>query len=137
MEIAIYLIVIVAGLGAGYGLATTVLRKSIEKKSEGLLKEAEAKAELIKNERMLQAKEKFLQLKAEHEKSIQARNQEVQQSENRAKQKESTLSQKLEETRRKQSELDAAKENLKVQNDVIQKKQAEVEKMHRKQVEQL
>ena len=45
MEIVIYLIVIVAGLGAGYGLATTVLRKSIENKSEGLLKEAEAKAE--------------------------------------------------------------------------------------------
>lgn len=137
MEIAIYLIVIIAGLGAGYGLATTVLRKSIEKKSEGLLKEAEAKAELIKNERMLQAKEKFLQLKAEHEKSIQARNQEVQQSENRAKQKESSLSQKIEETRRKQSELDAAKENLKTQQELILKKQADVEKMHRKQVEQL
>jgi ribonuclease Y len=114
-----------------------VLRKSIEKKSEGLLKEAEAKAELIKNERMLQAKEKFLQLKAEHEKSIQARNQEVQQSENRAKQKESSLSQKIEETRRKQSELDAAKENLKTQQELILKKQADVEKMHRKQVEQL
>jgi ribonuclease Y len=137
MEIAIYLIVIIAGLGAGYGLATTVLRKSIEKKSEGLLKEAEAKAELVKNERMLQAKEKFLQLKAEHEKSIQARNQEMQQSENRAKQKESSLSQKIEETRRKQSELDAAKENLKTQQELILKKQADVEKMHRKQVEQL
>jgi ribonuclease Y len=137
MEIAIYLIVIIAGLGAGYGLATTVLRKSIEKKSEGLLKEAEAKAELVKNERMLQAKEKFLQLKAEHEKSIQARNQEMQQSENRAKQKESSLSQKIEETRRKQSELDAAKENLKTQQELILKKQTDVEKMHRKQVEQL
>jgi ribonuclease Y len=102
-----------------------------------LLKEAEAKAELIKNERMLQAKEKFLQLKAEHEKTIQARNQEVQQSENRAKQKESSLSQKIEETRRKQSELDAAKENLKTQQELILKKQADVEKMHRKQVEQL
>jgi ribonuclease Y len=137
MEIAIYLVVIVAGLGGGYAFATTVLRKSIEKKSEGLLKEAEAKAELVKNERMLQAKEKFLQLKAEHEKSIQARNQEVQQSENRAKQKESSLSQKIEETRRKQSELDSAKENLKVQQELIQKKQSELEKMHRKQVEQL
>lgn len=137
MEIAIYLIVVIAGLGAGYGLATTVLRKSIEKKSEGLLKEAEAKAELIKNERMLQAKEKFLQLKAEHEKSIQARNQEVQQSENRAKQKENTLNQKIEETRRKQSELDASKESLQTQQEVIVKKQADVEKMHRKQVEQL
>ena len=137
MEIAMYLIVILAGLGGGYALASTVLRKSIEKKSEGLLKEAEAKAELVKNERMLQAKEKFLQLKAEHEKAIQARNQEVQQSENRAKQKESSLSQKIEETRRKQSELDAAKENLKTQQELILKKQADVEKMHRKQVEQL
>jgi ribonuclease Y len=137
MEIAMYLIVILAGLGGGYALASTVLRKSIEKKSEGLLKEAESKAELVKNERMLQAKEKFLQLKAEHEKAIQARNQEVQQSENRAKQKESSLSQKIEETRRKQSELDAAKENLKTQQELILKKQADVEKMHRKQVEQL
>lgn len=86
---------------------------------------------------MLQAKEKFLQLKAEHEKAIQQRNQEVQQSENRAKQKESTLAQKLEETRRKQAELDSAKENLKSQHEILARKESEIEKMHRKQVEQL
>lgn len=137
MEIAIYLIVALAGLGGGYTLAMTAIRKSIEKKSEQLVKDAEAEAEVLKKERMLQAKEKFLQLKAEHEKAIQQRNQEVQQSENRAKQKESTLAQKLEETRRKQAELDAAKENLKSQNEILARKETEIEKMHRKQVEQL
>jgi len=137
MEIAIYLIVALAGLGGGYTLAMTVIRKSIEKKSEQLVKDAEAEAEVLKKERMLQAKEKFLQLKAEHEKAIQLRNQEVQQSENRAKQKESTLAQKLEETRRKQVELDTAKESLKSQNELLARKETEIEKMHRKQVEQL
>lgn len=137
MEIAIYLIVALAGLGGGYTLAMTAIRKSIEKKSEQLVKDAEAEAEVLKKERMLQAKEKFLQLKAEHEKAIQLRNQEVQQSENRAKQKESTLAQKLEETRRKQVELDTAKESLKSQNELLARKETEIEKMHRKQVEQL
>jgi ribonuclease Y len=137
MEIAIYLIVALAGLGGGYTLASTAIRKSIEKKSEQLVKDAETEAEVLKKERMLQAKEKFLQLKAEHEKAIQLRNQEVQQSENRAKQKESTLAQKLEETRRKQVELDTAKESLKSQNELMARKETEIEKMHRKQVEQL
>lgn len=137
MEILIYVIVALAGLGGGYVFATTVLRKNIEQKSAQLVKEAEAEAEVIKKDKMLQAKEKFLQLKTEHEKSIQIRNQEVQQSENRAKQKESMLSQKLEETKRKQSELDVLRDNLTQQLDVITKKQSELDKQHRRQVEQL
>ena len=55
------------GIGAGIALATILLRKSIEKKSIHLLQDAEEKAEMIKKEKMLQAKEKFLQLKADHE----------------------------------------------------------------------
>ena len=110
MEILIYAILAIAGLGGGYIIATTVLRKNIEQKSAQLVREAEAEAEVIKKDKMLQAKEKFLQLKTEHEKAIQARNNEVLQSENRAKQKESTLSQKLEETKRKQSEIDSQRE---------------------------
>jgi ribonuclease Y len=137
MEILIYAIVALFGLGGGYAFATTVLRKNIEQKSAQLLREAEAESEVMKKDKMLQAKERFLQLKSEHEKSIQARNNEVAQSENRAKQKESMLSQKLEETKRKQTELDAAREGLNQQLEVANKKQAELDKQHRKQVEQL
>jgi len=137
MEILIYAIVAIFGLGGGYVFATTVLRKNIEQKSAQLLREAEAESEVMKKDKMLQAKERFLQLKTEHEKSIQARNNEVAQSENRAKQKESMLSQKLEETKRKQTELDTAKESLNQQLELANKKQAEIDKQHRKQVEQL
>jgi len=137
MEILIYAIIALVSLGGGYVLATTALRKNIEKKSEQLVKDAESKAEVLKNERILQAKEKFLQLKTEHEKSISIRNQEVLQSENRAKQKESSLSQKIEETRRKQVELDSSRENLNQQLELANKRQSELEKMHRRQVEQL
>ena len=137
MEILIYAIVALFGLGGGYVFATTVLRKNIEQKSSQLIREAEAESEVMKKDKMLQAKERFLQLKSEHEKSIQARNNEVAQSENRAKQKESMLSQKLEETKRKQTELDTAKESLNQQLELASKKQAEIDKQHRKQVEQL
>jgi ribonuclease Y len=137
MEILIYAIVAILGLGGGYVFATTVLRKNIEQKSAQLLREAEAESEVMKKDKMLQAKERFLQLKTEHEKSIQARNNEVAQSENRAKQKESMLSQKLEETKRKQTELETAKESLNQQIELANKKQAELDKQHRKQVEQL
>ena len=137
MEILIYAIVAAFGLGGGYVFATTVLRKNIEQKSVQLLREAEAEAEVLKKDKMLQAKERFLQLKSEHEKTIQTRNNEVAQSENRAKQKESMLSQKLEETKRKQTELDAAREGLNQQLELANKKQAELDKQHRRQVEQL
>ncbi len=137
MEVLIYLIIAIVGLGGGYVLATTVIRKNIEQKSAQLIREAEAESEVIKKDKMLQAKEKFLQLKTEHEKSIQLRNQEVLQSENRAKQKESMLSQKLEESKRKQQELDTLRENLTLQLEVITKKQTDLDKQHRKQLEQL
>ena len=138
MDMIIYAVVgLLAGIGGGYVLSSTVLRKSIEKKSAQLVKDAEAEAEVIKKDKMLQAKEKFLQLKSEHEKAISQRNNEVNQAENRVKQKESTLSQRLEETKRKQAEYDKQKEQLNQQQDLLKKKQDELDKQHRVQVEKL
>jgi ribonuclease Y len=138
MELIIYAVLaLIAGVGGGYILATTALRKSIESKSAQLVKDAESESEVIKKEKMLQAKERFLQLKTEHEKSISQRNNEVGQAENRVKQKESTLAQRLEETKRKQAELDKSRETLQSQADVISKKQAELDKQHKIQVDKL
>ncbi len=137
MEVIIYLIIIIAGAAVGYVLASTVLKKNIEKKSEQILKDAEAEGEVIKKDKILQAKEKFLQLKAEHEKIVQEKNQSILTSENRIKQKEQTLSQKIEETQRKQKELDVLRENMTAQLELVNKRQQEVEKVHKKQVEQL
>lgn len=59
MEIAIYLIVALAGLGGGYTLAMTAIRKSIEKKSEQLVKDAEAEAEVLKKRECFKQKRSF------------------------------------------------------------------------------
>jgi ribonuclease Y len=137
MEILIYLVIAAAAGGGGFVIASTILRKNIESKSAQLLKDAESEAEVLKKEKLLQAKEKFIQLKAEHEKAIQARNAEVNQSENRIKQKESNLSQKIEELRRKQAEVENQRENLNAQLEIAGKRKAEIDKLHRRQVEQL
>ncbi|MCE9540530.1 MAG: ribonuclease Y [Bacteroidetes bacterium] len=125
------------GLVLGTIIAFLVIKKSNEEKATNIVKDAEAKAEVIKTDKILQAKEKFLQLKAEHEKVINEKNQHVLQAETRIKQKEQSLSQKQEQTQRKDAELEAVKKNLTHQLELVNAKQAEVDKFHRRQVEQL
>lgn len=137
MSVLITIIIALFSLMLGAVLATTVLRKIVDKKSQILLKETEEKAEVIKKEKMLQAKEKFLQLKTEHEKVIQEKNNNILKSENRIKQKETTLNQKMEEVQRKQNELNQQKENLNTQLEILNKKHAELDKLHKSQVEKL
>ncbi|MBU2649888.1 MAG: ribonuclease Y [Bacteroidetes bacterium] len=137
MEWILPIVIGVVALMAGVLLASTVLRKAIEKKSTNLLKETEEKAEVIKKEKILQAKEKFLQMKAEHEKIINERNNAVLKNENRLKQKETMLSQKFEELQRKTREVETIKENLGSQLEILNKRQSDLEKAHKQQVEQL
>ena len=136
-EIVIYTIVAAVSLLIGGLVTSTFLRKAVERKSENILKEAKEKAEVLKKEKILQAKEKFLQLKSEHEKVINQRNSAVQVCENKIKQREGVISQKFEEIRRKQNEVNTIKTNLINQLEIIEKRQSELEKSHTKQVEQL
>ena len=137
MDILIFVIVGMAGLILGFIVTSTLLRKSVEKKSEKILKEAQEKGEVIKKEKILQAKEKFLQLKSEHEKIIHEKNATIQKDENRLKQKEANFSQRMEEFHRKQNQFDTIRQNLNAQLDLVSKKQAELEKSHKRQVEAL
>jgi ribonucrease Y len=135
--ILLIVIGVVAGLGLGLLIASTLARKAFNKKSRQLLKEAEEKAEMLRKDKILQAKEKFLQLKAEHDKLVQEKNQELQKAENRFKQKESSLSLKMEEIQRKQKEVATIKANLSSQLEIINKKQVDIEKEHARQTELL
>ncbi|MCK6639787.1 MAG: ribonuclease Y [Bacteroidia bacterium] len=133
----IYIIIGVAALLVGVLITATVLRNAIERKAADKLKQAETEGEAIKKEKLLQAKEKFLQLKQEHEKAVSEKNNQLAQSENRIKQKEGTLNQKMEEVKRKENEFDKRKKDLEHQIDMIKVRQEEIDKLHRKQVEQL
>ena len=115
----------------------TFLKKSVLKKSNVLLDEAREKAEVIKKEKILQAKEKFLQLKSEHEKVINEKNNHIQRNENKIRQRDSILSKKIEETKRTQRNIDTLKINLDNQLVILDKRQEEVDRMHKEQVKQL
>ncbi len=121
----------------GAGVSMLLMQTALKRKSRRIVSDAEVEAEVIKKEKILQAKEKFLQLKSEHEKMINEKNSRIAQAENRIKQKEQSLSQKIEETQRKKNEADAIRENLNSQLELIDKKNEEMEKLHRQQVEQL
>ncbi len=120
------------------GLITWLLiSKALKSRSERVVRDAEAEAEVIKKDKILQAKEKFLHLKSEHEKEINARNARILNAENKLKQKETTFSQKFEEIQRKVKENEAIRSNLTKQLELVDKKGEEVDRMHKQQVEQL
>ncbi len=122
----------------GGGLVSYVFYQAILKRKRfNILNEAELEAEVIKKEKILQAKEKFYQLKTEHEKHINERNQKVVQAENKLKQRESALSEKLAETQRSKQEVETIRDNLSNQLELVEKKNEELERLHKQQVEKL
>lgn len=137
MDVLSIVIGVVVGLAAGIGVAYGLIKKSIENKSQQIIKDAEADAEVIKKEKIVQAKEKFLQLKLDHEKVITERNQKVLASENRNRQKEQTLNNKLKEVNTKERDLTALRNNLTQQLDLVTKKQEELDKLKTKHIAEL
>lgn len=128
---------LIAGVVAGFVIANSRLNKSSVQEKANLIKEAEVKAESFKQEKILQAKEKFLQLKADHDKLVNERNQQLVVLENKAKQREGDLAKKVEEATKKDKELEGQKTQLTTQVELYKKKSEEIEKSHRKQVELL
>lgn len=111
--------------------------KQAQEKAAVILKEAESKAELVKKDKMMEAKERFFQLKTEHEKAVAEKDRKIQETETRLKQKENTLNQKLEQSQRKQAELDQLHNNVKTQIQGIELRKEELDKIHQKQVASL
>ena len=137
MQIIFIIIAGIGGIFLGFIITSNLLKKNIEKKNATIIKEAEEKGEVIKKEKILQAKEKFLQLKSEHDKIIQDKNANMHTNENRLKQKEASFSQRQEDFQRRQKEVDTIRNNLNAQLELVSKKQEDLEKSHKRQVEAL
>lgn len=131
ITLVIAAVALIVGIIAGKFIFAKDTRKRVEEaelQAQGILREAELKAETTRKEKELQAKEKFVQLKAEHDREILERNKKAGEAENRIRQKEQALSQKLEQADKQSKENDAIKQNLARQMEVVSKKQAELEK---------
>ena len=121
----------------GGAISYSFFRYGLKSKYENIIKEAETEAEVIKKNKLLEVKEKFLNKKADLEKEVAARNQKIQQAENKLKQREMVLNQKNEELQRKRNETEAIKENLDAQLIIIEKKKEELDQMQSQEREKL
>ena len=135
---AVYIIIssIVALLIGGL-LTWLSMRFLLKSRYDSVLREAEKEAEVIKKNKLLEVKEKFLHLKADLEKQVSARNAKIQSAEGKLKQRELTLNQRQEDLQRKNCEIDAVKENLANQLELVDRKKQDLEKLHQREIEQL
>lgn len=104
---------------------------------KGMLRKAENEAEVIKKNKIIEAKEKFIALKIEHEKQVRQAEQKLQQQEQRQQQREQQLNQKQGEVQRAQNELNQTKQLIENQQKAIEHKTQEVERLHQKAEQQL
>ncbi|MDR3119567.1 MAG: ribonuclease Y [Mediterranea sp.] len=118
-------------------ISSVLFRYALKSKYNNVLKEAEVEAEVIKKNKLLEVKEKFLNKKADLEKEVSIRNQRIQQAENKLKQREMQISQRYEEVQRKKAEVDSFKENLENQFILLDKKKEELDKLQQQEINKL
>ncbi|WP_271424866.1 ribonuclease Y [Aequorivita sinensis] len=144
MDIVTIIISAIVGIAIGFFIAKILERNNAshvlsraKKSAAAILKEAKSEAESIKKDKILQAKEKFLELKAEHEKVILSRDKKISDTEKRVRDKESQVSNELAKSKKLNAELQSKQQEFDERISVLDKKQSEVERLHRSQVEQL
>ena len=140
----IYIIIGVAaliiGIVAGKFIFAKETRKQVEEaeiQSQSILKEAEIRAETIRKEKELEAKEKFVQMKAEHDKEVLDRNRKMSEGENRVRQKEQSINQKENNLDKQIKENEAIKDNLNRQIELVNIKRTELEKHQEEHIRRL
>ena len=143
MELSSILIGIV-GLAVGFAIVkffeksnVSNLIKNAQKEAGSILRDAKAEAETEKRNKLLQAKERFLELKSEHENEILSKDKKMAEAEKRTRDKESQVSSEL--AKAKKINDDAEAKIIEYQNKIenLEKKSQEVDKLHKSQIEQL
>jgi ribonuclease Y len=135
---------IAIGIFIGYLILRFVAKSSsaniidgAQKEVDIILKKAKIDGDAIKKEKLLQAKEKFIELKSEHEKSINIQSQKISAAEKRAKDKESQISKELEKNKRLNNEVSQKQKNLEGKTEIYDKRKLELDSLHDKQVDKL
>lgn len=129
----IYIIIGIIGLVIGGGGAYLVLT-GISKKTK---QDALAEIELLKKDQLIEVKEKFIALKAEHEQQVQQRNAKIQEREVKVQQREMQLNQKQGEMQRKNNEVEVLRETHEQQLHLLEKKKTDLDHLTRQAQEQL
>lgn len=111
--------------------------RDAKRSASNILKEANKEGESIKKDKILQAKEKFIELKSEHEKVILSRDKKMAEAEKRTRDKESQISSELSKNKKLNDSLESKIKDYNHRLDVLDKKQEALDKLHKSQVQQL
>ena len=125
--------VAIVALLIGAGICYCIFRFT----ANGILRKAEEDAEVIKKNKIIEAKEKFIALKLEHENHVRQAEQKLHQQEQRVQQRDQQLNQKQSEVQRAQNELNTQRQNLENQQKALERKNQEIDRLHRAAEQQL
>ena len=133
--LTISLVVVALIIGA---VVTHLINKTLlANRAKAIIDEAQKEAEVLTKNKLLEVKEEFLQRKAELEKQVNSRNSKLQSAEAKLKQREMQLNQQQSEVQRRKNEADNAKANYEKQLEVVEKKEQELDKLHKAELEHL
>ena len=142
--IIIYIIIGAAALILGTILGKLVFAKNTKKQVEDagqlakkIIADGQLQAENLKKEKLLEAKEKFVQLKSDHDRDVMQRNQKILDTENRVKQKEQSINQKDQQLEKQIKDNEGIKETLNRQIEVVNIKRTELEKHQEEHIRRL
>ena len=140
MSIILGVVGLIAGVIAGRFIFAKDTKKQLEnadQQAQRIISDAQTQSETLKKEKILEAKEKYVQLKADHDKEVFERNRKIAEIENRLKQKEVVINQKDTNLEKQFKENDAIKENLNRQLEVVSQKRTELEKHQEEHIRRL
>lgn len=134
----------VIGILLGYIVAKTLEKnnaskiiKNAKEESSSIIRQANVEGESIKKDKLLQAKEKFIELKSEHEQIILSRDKKIAEAEKRTRDKESQVSNELSKNKKLSQEIEEKIKDYDFRLEFLEKKKEEVDKAHKSQVRQL
>ena len=144
MTITFIIIGIVAGVAGGFSIAKVMEKSSAsnvltsaKKDAASIIKDANIEAENTKQTKLLQAKEKFLELKSQHEQEILSKDKKLAEVEKRIRDKESQVSSELSKAKKINDDFEAKTVEYTTKIEHLEKKQAEIDRLHASQVQQL
>lgn len=133
-------IALAVGVFVGKMIFSKDTRQRVEEaelQAQKILSDAQTTAENLKKEKLLEAKERFVQLKAEHDREVLDKTRKIGETENRIKQKELTINQKEQALDKQTKEIDSIKETLNRQIEVVNIKRTELEKHQEEHIRRL
>lgn len=137
MDTAIWIIIAAAAAIAGYVVATVLSKRNARSAANIILDDARREAEVVKEKKILKAKEEEMKILSEAERTASQKIQKAQASESRARQREQQLNQQQGELSRRKKEIDAAKTALDAKEHLVNTRSEEVEQMRKNAQEEL